>query len=240
MTKTEHVVLVTGFLGAGKSTIAKHLSSAGDASPVEVSGLLTGGSFDRSNWVPRSVICAVDAANLQAQLDDPQLQGLVRAQIAEADLLVLTRTDLVEAAPALNLLKALTDTDIIAEPFGKVPSDALPLVRTREWSAVDLTDQFTSWSYDGPAKITPENAEAFLADRPAGVYRLCGVASSGTKGLELELAGRVRQTKPLKKAASTHLTALGLKRRFHVHDIDAVFSEKVAASVSRASLFGYR
>ena len=238
-------IVITGFLGTGKSALAEHLRNelAGPEAPsvMEVPGLRTCHP-ELSQCPPWGgiVLATVDAANLETMIADEVTGGLVAAQIASADAIVLTRSDIVEPDTAWAILAGLSDAPVLVAPFGRIDPGALPEAQGRAAPQVDLTAEFTEWSYRGPAMLSAEQAEVFLEKRSRGVYRIRGHALTAQGGLDLQLSGRVRQIAPIDAPDETCLTALGPKVRFRRSDMDVLFSECAAASAQRAGIFSWR
>ena len=233
MTET---ILITGFLGAGKSAVRGHLANRTDATIIEVPGLQTPTPTDPA---PRAIIGVADAANLVQGLADPVLGPLLTAQIQAADLIVLTRSDLTAPGPAQKALAELTDQPIIDAPFGDTDL-ALPPHRGTPITPVDLSDQFVTWSYQGPATLTHIQAELLLEHRPKGITRISGTVRTDQGGLDLQLAGQVRQTIPIDDPGETTLTAIGRKGTFRKMEMDLTFGERTAASAHLTGLFSHR
>ena len=71
------------------------------------------------------IVTLADAANLAALLRDPEIGVQVRGQLAVADLVVLTKTDLVPAEPARELVAGITGASITEAAHGAVDVDFL-------------------------------------------------------------------------------------------------------------------
>lgn len=229
-------IVVTGFLGAGKSALADRVRACLDEPVEEVDG----------RAVPPGgcpAVAVADAANLAACLDDTVIGPLVEAQIGAAGLVVLTRTDIVDAAPAMAALARITDAPVVEVPPGPLPEglaarlgDLPPGPPARSAAPV----AFAEWRYAGPAGLGEKALEALLAGRPGGLYRLSGRVRSGRAGIEVEVAGRLRQTRAVPAPAETALVAIGPKARFRPDEMALRFSEAVAAGGWLAGLFGHR
>lgn len=87
------VTVVTGYLGAGKSTVLERLRALRPSDElVETDGLAHPAESARGVARLDDLICAVDAKHAVFHLDD---SAVCRAQIATAGAIVLTKTDLV-------------------------------------------------------------------------------------------------------------------------------------------------
>lgn len=225
-------LIVTGFLGAGKSALVGHLAGLTPWEPIE------GGALTVPVGETR-IIAAVDAANLALQLGDTLTGDLVQAQIRSAGTLVITRSDLVDPAPAAAALAQITDAPQIVAPRGKVDPGALVTEARAVGAAPDLSDNFSTWAYRGGAALRLDAAEAMVAVRPAGIYRMSGEILLTDGGLSVEITGRQRETRRIAPPAETRLRAVGAVARFDIRSMDIAFAEAAAAS-QRTGIFGYR
>jgi G3E family GTPase len=112
-------VTVTGYLGAGKTTVLERLRAAApDAELIETDGLAhpaeIGGRLD-------DLVCAVDAKHAVFHLDD---SAVCRAQIEAAGAIVLTKTDLVAEPDTRRLERRLQGLNPLAR-IVRAPEDAL-------------------------------------------------------------------------------------------------------------------
>lgn len=231
-------VWISGFLGAGKSSLVQHAEIGTDVE--ELNGLADPTAFAETG---DRVITVVDAINIIACLADPVSGPLVRRQIETADLLVTTRTDVVEAKPALEALAGITDAPQIEAPFGDVPADTIAQVAPRPGQRgpqIELSDAFSEWAYTGPSVLDPKVAERFLEHRPKGIYRMSGVVRVPGGGLDLQVTGRTRQTTPVAEPEETVLRAIGPRDRFGRAEMDVAFADAVAASAQGLGMFSWR
>lgn len=230
--------MVTGFLGAGKSALARRLRAALPGLPV-IEAAAGAGALPLA-----ATVAVADAANLGACLADPLIGPAVAAPIRTAGLVALSRTDLVPAAPALCALRSLTDAPIVEVPYGDLPDGlatriaALPPSPSATAIPEDLA--LAEWRYAGPAEIPESALDALLADRPEGAYRIAGKVRCGRHGVSIEVVGRLRQTLAIPLPAETVLAVSGPRARFRPDRMAVAFSEAVAARGWLGGLFGYR
>jgi len=227
-------VLVTGFLGAGKSRAARAL--AGLAAITEWPGLQS----PAPGAVP--VLAVADAANWARQMADDLAAPLIRAQIGAAAAVLIARADLVDAAPVRQALARLTDAAVLDGPDVD-PAAVLAALRSGRPEgapAVDLTDGFRRWEYRGPARLQADLAEALAADRPAGLYRLTGAIRTDRGGLAVEVTGQVRETRITADPGQTRLVGWGRRDRLGARDLDLWFGRQAAEAAARTGLFGHR
>lgn len=231
-------ILVTGFLGAGKSALAARLRAAlPERQILEADGRAVPDSLGLG-----SVVAVADAANLPACLADALVGPLVAAQIRAAGMVLVCRTDLVPAAPALDALAGLTGAPAVETAPGPLPpglAERIAALRPRPPNLAVVVD-FAEWQYAGPAKLTEKSVERLLANRPEGLYRLSGVVRCGRLGVEVEVAGRLRQTRPVPLPGESSLRAVGPAKRFRPDQMALRFSEAAADRGWLAGLFGHR
>ena len=229
-TPADRAIVVSGYLGAGKSHLAMRLRGAGLKDVIEADAL-----EDPSAVAPGSalILTVLDGANLPACLDDPEIAPLLRGQIARADALFISRSDVADVSAAAGkldngeasrLLAAASDEDLVA------------LLRALEPSPKDGSGDvmgnrdYVHWSYRGAAVLTGEALDRFLADRSKGAYRISGQVRGSSQGTEVQVFGRGRQTAPVAQPDETILTATGLASRFRPADMDLAFSGAVVAA----------
>lgn len=225
-------IWITGFLGAGKSTLAHALREQG-VQTHETSGLET---------PPDGVYCiaVADAANLPQCLGDPLFAPLLREQIGMAGLIAVSRGDVIDPAPTIEAVRQITSKTIVEAPGGALDPGLLAGIELSSGTQMDLTPRFAHWSYEGPSTLRLETAERLLEKRPDGLYRLSGTIRVEKGTLEVEIAGQVRQTRKLRAEGPTCLSGYGPRDRFRPAEMALSFAEAVSDSAARRGLFGYR
>ena len=125
------------------------------------------------------VLVLADATEIPRQLADPYVGETVAAQLAAADLVVLTKLDLVDppaAALARSTIGAHTVAPVAAGPIGldavvsAAPSTSVP---APEGDPLHATHDTRTIAVDRP--IARVALDTFLADRPDGVVRVKGL-----------------------------------------------------------------
>ena len=165
---------------------------------------------------PAGVLTLVDALNIEELLASPRLNDTVRRQIAAADRLILSKSDLVgdEACQLIILqLVQLAPGVEIAVRKGRAAADLLPDVSLPAAPRGEPRDHpaYATWSYRGPKPIPLSDWRATCCDPQTGVLRMKGFlnARDGSRH-EVHLAGRDWQTRPAKRPGETALVAIGL------------------------------
>lgn len=234
-------VVVCGFLGAGKTTLCAGLKAHG-ITAQELDGLMAPAALLAG--AEARVITVVDCANLASQLEDAGVAPLLNRQIATAGLIVLSRSALASPEDACARLSALTDAPIVDAPPGALDAAALDQLPASlipaQTPADDLSGAFELWEYLGAARLGHALAERLAEARPKGLTRLSGEIRTDKGGLEIEITGRVRQTRNIALPADTRLTARGPRGVLGRTALDNWFAEAVSDSGHGFGMFGYR
>lgn len=136
-----------------------------------------------------SIICVLDASQVFAA---PELEKVKLWQIACADMLVLNKTDLVDAGDIARV-RTWLDTHfhryrLVEASYGRVPLSLLlatgrfdpagwePLHEDRGAEMIDTG--FTTWTYQTDAPMSLPMLEKAAARLPASVYRAKGIVLS--------------------------------------------------------------
>ena len=227
-------IWVTGFLGAGKTRFVEESTSPLVPELRELDGL----ADPQPAIGPKDLLVAVvDGANLKSCLEDPLTADLVRHQIASADLVHISRTDLVDAGPVRALVADITD----APAFSLDGLNGATAKAVRGSVDQGIAHAFLGWQYEGPLILDEQHALALLDARQTGAYRLFGQVRLPDGGMDLQVIGRLKQHVPLRTAPErTCLTARGPSARFRPQDLDHVLAQAAADSAGRAGLFSYR
>lgn len=179
------------------------------------------------------IVTLVDAANIAATLADPRIGAQAADQIAAADLLVLTKTDLAPRAPAEAAIRRLSAAPLVVALRGALDPD---LVLERPASAApgvpqghhhhDHGETYRSWSYAGPAWLDPAGIERLLGTPLSGLYRLKGrVRLVDGTGAELHLVGRTYSLERIAAPATTEIVAIGVAPEFDPGMLARLWSE---------------
>ncbi len=106
---------------------------------------------------PDAVVTLADAETLPERLDDPQVAAIVSAQIRQADLIVLTKTDHADPDQALAQLARINPAaPVIPATHGDVPLELI--LGTGHWKPKPEAD--------APAHAFPFHTHTLRSDRP--------------------------------------------------------------------------
>ncbi len=226
--------LILAMLDLAKMTPAPQhvlLEASGVAIPGAIAssvGLLAAYTLD-------GVVVLADAETLRQRADDPYMGDTVRQQLRDADILILNKTDLVEAQHLDDtnqwLASEFTDAKVIASQHARLPRD---VVLGKARSGKDLPTQselhhgnlFESHSYalSGPVDVA-QLAQALVQDE-LGVIRAKGfaIANDGTPH-EVQVVGRRWTTTAVNAVPYTGIVCIGRVNQLRIDLISAIISE---------------
>jgi G3E family GTPase len=185
-------------------------------------------------FAPGGVIVLADASAVRRHAANRYVGGEVSRQLAGADLVLLTKRDLVgdderravegwlgTVAPSVPLVQAVA---------GDVPADVVlglrpAVVRHDEAPGGDAHDErYASWSWSAGQPLDLHAVERFVAELPAGVLRLKGqVAISDGSVVGVDVVGARRSVTAATGGPSSesHLVAIGLRDLLDPDVLDA-------------------
>jgi G3E family GTPase len=192
-----------------------------DALLLETSGVADPAAVARSLRLLADVqldgtVVVADAQRLDALRRDPYVGDTVRAQLAAADLLVLSKADLVEADALAGLRRTLPDVPVVDAEQGQLPIDVvlgLPAGRHPAPLAGAAGERFVSRSAGLPA---PQDVDAIaqrLTQAGSGVLRAKGLLTGADgRRVLLQVVGRQAQLSPAPSTATgpDRLAVIGL------------------------------
>ncbi len=165
------------------------VEASGVADPAQIAVL-----GDMPGYVRDAVVVVADAESVRSRAEDDATGYAVLAQLRAADLLLVSKTDLVEAGALEDLRAWLRDvvgpsTGIVDAAFGDVPVDVVIGARTEPRHAADAhrDDQhhhdhdhdhdhptFATWSFSGDAPLSGAGLVEAMAAFPEGIVRAKG------------------------------------------------------------------
>lgn len=129
-----------------------------------------------------AVFCAADATGVAAQMNDPRVGDIVRAQLAGADIVLLTKCDLADAPArevAARAIRGLRpEARIVEIENGAAPvelMDAAHEDRPRARAAAGHESRFTRFLYEREGAFDRARLAAALAAAPPALLRLKGL-----------------------------------------------------------------
>ncbi len=186
--------------------VVVEVSGVGNPRSVAQWGRTPGFSLD-------AVLVLADATAIERQLDDPYVGETVVAQLAAADLIVLTKLDLADPAVATVARVAIaahSDAPVVAGlvGFDAVLSATTGAAPVPEGTAPHVAHQTRTIRVDRP--ITREELDAFLADRPRGVVRVKGILrlTAPDVAVVVQVVGRRSEITPAPAGAGDRPAAL--------------------------------
>ncbi|WP_137891868.1 CobW family GTP-binding protein [Ramlibacter sp. 2FC] len=198
------------------------------------------------------VIVLVDASAALAQAADPLLADALRRPLAQADLVVLNKTDLVADGAGLQRVRdwlaeaapraPVCETVQAELPLALLSGAALPHAEAcadpgcghahhGPEAGPDHGGQFETWCYRPSGLMSAKVLRAVLRDMPAGVLRLKGIVRTDEHGwAEIQFAGRHGALRPAggAPAEGAAVVAIALADRLPATALDAVFGAAAA------------
>lgn len=191
-----------------------------------------------------SIAVVVDAAAIGGLMTDRYVGRTVERQLAAADLLILNKSDLVDASARAALRTDLgarvpratiLDAEHAAVPLdlllGASPVSAFACAPTPP-EAVDHEAIFARWSFAGPGFASEAALRERLARLPAAIHRLKGfarLADSGETRLVQVVGGRVDLTPcapPPGQSTPSALVAIWPRGAAEAAELDRIFGTR--------------
>jgi len=176
----------------------------------------------------------IDCLNFTANLRDPYLGDSLLRQIVAADILILTKTDLVAAGHVDDLVDQLAATapgitvhtgfapDITGALFGLADRTRQPATHTHDH---DHGTQYATFSYAGTARTDPETLKTASLPAASGCLRLKGhITTPGGQSFSVQRAGLQWQCHPINARTDSQLVAIGIADRFRPDHFAALFA----------------
>lgn len=152
-------------------------SGVGDVAAIAAFGSIPG-------FRDEAAIVVADAAGLGEGARDPRTAAHVRRQLEAADLIVVSKADLVAAdvlaAVRARLRGTAPSAAVVEATFGDVPPDVLlgardRAARPRPDPAADAHPGYASWSWSGAGALDGAGLAAMVGALPHGVLRAKGI-----------------------------------------------------------------
>ncbi len=220
---------------------------------IETSGVALPGSVARS--VALIVACAidgvvvvVDAETVRARAADPYMGDTITRQLAEADLVIANKTDLVAPGTLANLHEwighAAPRARLIESVRAQVPlevvlggfADRVPAAGTGTLSSgairasEDATARYESASFDVPGLVDVARLAGLLASPACGLVRAKGVLRDLDGALKaLQVVGARFEVTPYAGSASAGLACIGLRGHLDRGAIERAIAQPIAA-----------
>ncbi len=178
------------------------------------------------------IVTVVDAANLRETLADPLLEDTVVRQLADADLLLISKVDLVddtETGSVVDLIGSLApNTPTLQCVFGEIPHQTLLGYHDkaidggdcRRTHSTERQDRhavpFQTWSWTGGDAVRRVALREFVDRNNLGVYRLKGLVNlDDGDTVAVQKVGRDYTLKSTAKAPrESRLVAIGTPPEF--------------------------
>ncbi len=222
-------------------------SGVGDPGQIAILGDMPGYARD-------AVVVVADAETVRARAEDEHTGHAVRMQLRAADLLVISKTDLVEPAALAEVRAWLRDvagpsTGIVEAARGAVPTDVLIGARAASLTAGRLADAshhhdhdhdhpaYETWSFSGSAPLSGAGLVEAIAAFPDGIVRAKGILhlrEDGASRYVLQLVGRrygIEADRPWgDEEPASRLVVIGLPGSVDAAALDATMTRLSSAA----------
>ena len=178
-------------------------------------------------FVPGGTIVLAAADGVQRMAIDRYVGGEVLRQLAGADLVIVTKSDLVEPESLERLVQWLggvSEAPLIIAPRGEIAADVVLGARvtsathTKRVSASVADHPYVRWSWSQSGPVTRQSLDAFVADLPPGLLRLKGVVEvrgeKGSAATLLQVVGATVSLSVVTDLGFTGLEAIGVRDVF--------------------------
>ncbi len=229
--------LGTDLQGALRALVER--SPQPDQIVVEVSGVADPAATAAWGTVPPfgpgGVIVLADAGAVVGHARNRYVGGEVTRQLTGADLILLTKTDVVSGAERTEVEAWLDRTTPVTPRLAVVAGDVPPDVvlglrpaRARPHIAAPHDDRYVSWSWQATAPVDRQPFERFLAAVPPAVLRMKGeVATTDGDRLAVDVVGSRRTVTSPRADTSTvgaTLVAIGTRAELDPDALDALIA----------------
>ena len=200
------------------------------------------------------IIVLVDGTNFLTTFDDPLLADTLARQIKNADLLLLSKSDMIDKTEHVQIMDQLAvlapyspviSKDAMVNLAGLLFVDSVPrilekVIEKETPSSVTSghthhTEAFASWSWRGWPERRPERweVEAFVQRTDLGIYRLKGlVRLADATVLLIQKVGVTVYCTPLLSypEGPSYLTAIGTPPAFPVQTIEKAWQKLLSVN----------
>lgn len=180
----------------------------------------------------------IDCVNFAYSLRDPFLADSLLRQIQAADLLILTKTDLVSPDRITALVDQLAATSPgipIHAPNTTLQTETLFGLSTRNTDphthdhshdhGHDHGTEYATWAYDGPARFDPETLQSTSTPGASGCLRLKGhITTMSGETFAVQRAGAQWQSDLIPARTDSQLVAIGPSKNFQPAKLAALIS----------------
>ena len=206
------------------------IEASGVADPAVAAAWGTSPGFERGGVI---VLAAADT--IRRQLVDKYVGGEVQRQLAGADLVVLTKSDLCAAADrdkAIVTVRGITSAEMIIG--NDAPIDVVlglrpaGLADAASLDPDDHDDRYVRWAWTGGI-ISAERLEELLGELPEGLLRLKGWIATEADDRLVQAVGRTATATIVSSdRTGSRLEAIGLRGQL---DVDALTGRFDAATL---------
>ncbi|HSL73538.1 MAG TPA: CobW family GTP-binding protein [Ilumatobacteraceae bacterium] len=196
---------------------------------IEVSGIadpaVTAGWATVPPFEPAGVIVLADATSVVQRSRDRWVGGEVTRQLAGADLVVVTKSDVCDAgevaqverwvaaasggAPSISVVDGGVHPDVILGVRARSPQRRSGITEMEG----DHRDRYVSWSWSSTEPVPRSVLDRFVADLPAGLLRVKGwVGLDDGTSVVLQVVGRRVDVTSSTSTEASQLVAIAIRQ----------------------------
>jgi G3E family GTPase len=192
-----------------------------DAIVIEASGVAEPGriaamALAEPDLTYAGVVTMADAQGLPELLCNSQLREQVQRQLQQADLIALSRTDVVDATQVQRTLAQLTQAPVVLAPHGQL--NLLPLLeelavpRPSRHAVAEQAhgNLFAQWTGLCARPLQVQAVDGWLANLPPSVLRLKGWVTDDHGTREVQRVGQRLVQRRAEARSGSQLVAIGL------------------------------
>ena len=176
------------------------------------------------------IVVLADAESVRAKASDKYVAETVKRQLRGADLIVLNKADLVDAARCASVLGWLKElapsVPVLTTSQAEVPREVL-FDLTHRTAVHGVTvhrpehEHYATWHYESERPLPRVDAEAFVAALPDWVLRGKGFLKlEGGAGLLFQQVGQRQTLEPQSDVGQTAIVVIGLAEQFERSVLD--------------------
>ena len=210
-----------------------------EASGVAIPGAIAASVSLLQGYRLDGIVVLTNAETIREQAEDTYVGDTITRQLADADLVILNKTDLVEeaerAGTAAWLARQAPGAELVAAQHGALPRDVLlqgyQADRTGVFTASHPAGAgFKSLAIEVPHPVDPDALARALASPELGLIRAKGFVEAPSGIVSLQTVGRRWDIAPAAPSSPIGLVVIGLAERLDAEAVTAAITSAVTSA----------